>query len=70
MSDGQFHQPSKMTANDTQDYIDLVIAKADQLGEHYVARQVAWGVAELERLELRQVRENGPFVIQPGEGAA
>jgi hypothetical protein len=65
-----YHRASKMTADQTQDYIDLVIVKADQLGEHYVARQVAWGAAELERLQLRQVRENGPFVIQPGEGAA
>jgi hypothetical protein len=49
----QGHSPSTMTAGQIQDYIDLVIAKADQFGEHYVARQVAWGVAELDRLEGR-----------------
>ena len=41
-----------MTAVQAQEYIDLVISKVHQLGEHYVARQVAWGAAELERLQL------------------
>jgi hypothetical protein len=63
----QHHKPSKMTAPQAQDYCDLVIAKAAQLGEQYVARQLAWGAAELDRLQLHQVRPNGPFVIQAAE---
>ena len=43
--------PSKMTALQVQDYIDLVIAKQAILGEHYVARQLAWAVVELERVQ-------------------
>lgn len=42
--------PSKMTPGQVQDYIDLLCNKASTLGEHYVARQLAWAVAELERV--------------------
>ena len=41
---------SKMTPGQVQDYIDLLVGKHDILGEHYVARQLAWAVAELERV--------------------
>lgn len=40
-----------MTAHQVQDYIDLVVSKGQSLGEHYVARQLEWGVAELERVQ-------------------
>jgi hypothetical protein len=39
-----------MTAGQVQDYIDLLISKHSCLGEHYVARQLEWAVAELERV--------------------
>jgi len=39
-----------MTPGQVQDYIDLLVGKHDILGEHYVARQLAWAVAELERV--------------------
>lgn len=55
-----------MSAVQAQEYCDLVIAKADQLGPHYVERQLTWGAAELDRLQLQQVRPGGAFVIQPG----
>lgn len=44
------HRPSNMTAGQVQDYIDLLISKHEILGEHYVARQLAWAVVELERV--------------------
>jgi len=44
---------SRMNAHQVQDYIDLVIVKAPQLGEHYVARQLEWATAELDRVEGR-----------------
>lgn len=48
---GRMHVPSKMNADQVQDYMTLVLSKAEQLGEHYVSRQVAWGVVELDRVE-------------------
>lgn len=41
-----------MTAHQVQDYIDLLCSKAPILGEHYVARQLAWAAVELERVEV------------------
>lgn len=45
------HFASRMNADQVQDYIDLLIKKHDVLGEHYVARQLAWAVVELERVQ-------------------
>ena len=39
-----------MSPGQVQDYIDLLCAKVAVLGEQYVARQMAWAVAELERV--------------------
>jgi len=47
------HRESRLNAHQVQDYIDLVIVKAPQLGEHYVARQLEWATAELDRVEGR-----------------
>ncbi|MFS2017468.1 hypothetical protein ACEN88_12920 [Massilia sp. CT11-108] len=43
--------PSNMTAVQVQDYIDLLCSKVATLGELYVARQLAWATAELERVQ-------------------
>jgi hypothetical protein len=59
------HHACSMDAAECQDYIDLVILKADQLGPHYVERQVTWAADQLDRLSVGQVRPNGPFVVQP-----
>ena len=59
------HRESRMNAHQVQDYIDLVIVKSNVLGEHYVARQVEWAVAELE---VAQVRQGGPSIIRPVGG--
>lgn len=39
-----------MNAHQVQDYIDLVVSKGQSFGEHYVARQLEWAVAELDRV--------------------
>ena len=44
-----------MSSGQVQDYIDLLIDKHNILGEHYVVRQLAWAVAELERVQGHQV---------------
>lgn len=49
----QGHQPSKMNAHQVQDYIDLLCSKVKILGERYVARQLEWATAELDRVEGR-----------------
>lgn len=47
----QHHAPSGMTADQVQEYIDLLCAKVSTLGELYVARQLAWATVELERVQ-------------------
>lgn len=49
----QHHVPSKMTAHQVQDYIDLLVSKVQSLGEKYVARQLDWAVVELARVEVK-----------------
>lgn len=39
-----------MSADQVQDYINLLVKKVDVLGELYVARQLVWATAELERV--------------------
>jgi hypothetical protein len=46
----KYHTRSRMTAHQVQDYIDLVVSKGQSLGEHYVACQLEWAVAELDRV--------------------
>jgi hypothetical protein len=36
-----------MNARQLEDYMALVASKVDQLGEHYVNRQVAWAEDQL-----------------------
>lgn len=43
--------PSKMTAVQVQEYIDLLCSKVEVLGELYVSRQLAWATVELERVQ-------------------
>ena len=45
-----YHHSSLMTPGQVQEYIDLLCAKVAVLGELYVVRQMAWAVAELERV--------------------
>lgn len=46
-----------MNAHQVQDYIDLLCSKVQILGEHYVARQLEWATAELERVVGSQVED-------------
>jgi hypothetical protein len=46
------HVPFNGSARVAQDYIDLLIARVDTLGEQYVARQLAWAVLELECIQV------------------
>lgn len=48
-----YHRPSRMNAHQVQDYIDLLVSKAQSLGERYVARQLDWAAAELQRVEVQ-----------------
>ena len=46
------HAPSRMSAGQVQDYIDLLVKPetAAKCGELYVARQLEWAVVELDRV--------------------
>lgn len=46
-----FRPSTTRTAGHVQDYIDLVIEKNAQLGEHYVSRMIGEAVVELDRLQ-------------------
>lgn len=57
-----------MTAYQVQDYIDLLCSKVCMLGELYVARQLAWATAELDRVQAHQADHGEDFDMDEGMG--
>lgn len=53
ISPGHHYLASNMSAHQVQEYIELLLTKVQSLGERYVARQLDWAVAELQRVEAQ-----------------
>lgn len=51
---GAHHVASKMTVDQVEEYVLLLMEKSDVLGDLYVMRQAEWADRELTRLEACQ----------------